>query len=62
MIDLPSPVGSGAALEFAALADRVLAVWLPDSIDRRQLARLGRTLSRAGIPLAGVVRVGGQAA
>ncbi len=62
VIDLPSPVGSAAALEFAALADRVLAVWLPDSIDRRQLTRLGRTMSRAGISFAGVVRVGGQAA
>lgn len=62
VIDLPSPVGSGASLEYAALADRVLAVWLPDSIDRRQLTRLGRTLSRADIPVAGVIRVGGQAA
>jgi hypothetical protein len=62
VIDLPSPVASGAALEFSAMADRVLAVWLTDSIDRRQLTRLGRTLARADIPLAGVVRVGGQAA
>jgi predicted membrane-bound spermidine synthase len=62
LIDLPSPVGSAAALEFASLADQVLAVWVADSITRQQLARLGRTLRRADIPLAGVVRVGGQAA
>jgi hypothetical protein len=62
VIDLPSPVGSGAALELASRADRVLAVWLPDSVHRRQLTRLGRTLARADIQLAGVVRVGGQAA
>lgn len=62
VIDLPSPVGSAAGLELASLADRVIAVWLPDSIDRRQLARFGRTLSRADVQLAGVVRVGGQAA
>ncbi|MEH3053615.1 MAG: hypothetical protein PGN13_06325 [Patulibacter minatonensis] len=62
IIDLPSPVGSAAALEFASLADQVLVVWVADSITRRQVARLGRTLRRADIPLAGVVRVGGQAA
>ncbi|MBJ7470891.1 MAG: hypothetical protein JHD16_06290 [Solirubrobacteraceae bacterium] len=62
VVNLPSPVGSAAALEFASLADRVIAVWLPDSIDRRQLMRFGRTLNRADVRLAGVVRVGGQAA
>ncbi len=62
VVNLPSPVGSAAALELASLADRVIAVWLPDSIDRRQLLRFGRTLTRADVRLAGVVRVGGQAA
>ncbi len=62
VVNLPSPVGSAAALEIASLADRVIAVWLPDSIDRRQLMRFGRTLTRANVRLAGVVRVGGQAA
>jgi hypothetical protein len=37
-------------------------VWLPDSVHRRQLMRLGTTLALADIKLAGVVRVGGQAA
>lgn len=62
VINLPSPVGSAAALELASRADSVIAVWLPDSIDRRQLVRFGRVLTRSGVPLAGVVRVGGQAA
>lgn len=62
VINLPSPVASAAALELASRADSVIAVWLPDSIDRRQLVRFGRVLTRSGVPLAGVVRVGGQAA
>lgn len=62
VINLPSPVASAAALELASRADSVIAVWLPDSIDRRQLMRFGRVLTRSGVPLAGVVRVGGQAA
>jgi hypothetical protein len=62
VMDLPSPVGSAAGLELASLADSVIAVWLPDSIDRRQLTRLGRALSRSNITLDGVVRIGGQEA
>lgn len=61
IVDLPSPVGSAAALEFASLADSVVAVWLPNSIDRRQLSRLGQVLRRSDIHLDGVVRVGGRA-
>ncbi len=62
ILDLPSPVGSSGSLEYAALADQVLVVWVADSVTQRQMSRLGRTLRRADIPLAGVVRVGGQAA
>lgn len=62
IVDLPSPVGSSAALELASAADQVLVVWVADSITRRQVSRLGRTLRRADIPLAGVLRVGGSAA
>jgi len=62
VMDLPSPVGSAAGLELASLADSVIAVWLPDSIDRRQLTRLGRALSRSNIKIDGVVRIGGQEA
>jgi hypothetical protein len=62
ILDLPSPVGSSASLEFAALADQVLVVWVADSVTRQRMTRLGRTLRRADIPLAGVLRVGGQAA
>jgi hypothetical protein len=62
IVDLPSPVGSAAALELASLADQVLVVWVADSLTRRQAARLGRTLRRADISLAGVLRIGGSAA
>ncbi|MBO9534609.1 MAG: hypothetical protein J7513_16670 [Solirubrobacteraceae bacterium] len=62
VLDLPSPVGSSAALELASAADQVLVVWVADSVTRPQVARLGRTLRRADISLAGVVRVGGSAA
>ncbi len=62
ILDLPSPVGSAASLEFASLADQVLVVWVADSVTQRQMSRLGRTLRRADIELAGVLRVGGQAA